>query len=107
VDQGYLDALAITPQRIEKFQEWIEKCDVFLVYEEGTALRGLICGGLADAEEESPYPYEIGAFYVDPDRQRKGIGIQLFNAFRQRIGGRQCCLRTLAGSKGEQFYRKH
>jgi ribosomal protein S18 acetylase RimI-like enzyme len=73
LDQAYLDALTVTPQRIQKFQQRIEKCDVFLVYEEENSLKGFICGGIADIEEESPYLYEIGSFYVDPDRQRKGI----------------------------------
>jgi GNAT superfamily N-acetyltransferase len=107
LDQTYLNALDITPKRIKKFQNWIEKCEIFLVYEEGSTLIGFICGGLAQEEEEAPYPYEISAFYVDPAYQRKGIGTQLFDAFKQRIGTAQYFLWTLAGSKGEKFYRKH
>jgi GNAT superfamily N-acetyltransferase len=62
-----------------------------------------ICGGKID-DEEIPYPYEVAAFFVDPDYWGKGIWQKLFDAFRQRIGNNQCFLRTFAGSKAERFY---
>ncbi|GHV21308.1 hypothetical protein FACS189428_1530 [Clostridia bacterium] len=43
VDQAYLDSLDISDERLHKFQQWIEKCDIFLVYEEKDNILGFIC----------------------------------------------------------------
>lgn len=105
LDQVYLDSLDITPERIYNFQQWIEKCEIFLVYEEENSLLGFICGGNT-WDEETPCPYVLGGFYVDPEHQRRGIWQQLFDTYQQLIEGNKFYLRTFSQSKGEKFYLK-
>ncbi|GHV21304.1 hypothetical protein FACS189428_1520 [Clostridia bacterium] len=56
--------------------------------------------------DDTPCPYVMSGFYVDPEYQRKGIGSKLFNAFKQQIKGNPFYLRTCSDSKGETFYKK-
>jgi GNAT superfamily N-acetyltransferase len=105
IDEEYLDSMAISPKRIRTFKQWIEKCEIFLVYEEEMMVLGFISGGRTD-DEQSPYPYEIGSFFVDSDHWGQGIGQKLFSAFKQQIGNQPCYLRTFAGSRAEKFYRE-
>ncbi|MDR0608438.1 MAG: hypothetical protein LBG52_09185 [Candidatus Peribacteria bacterium] len=38
VDQAYLDSMVIPPKRIQVFKSRIEKCEIFLVYEQDSTV---------------------------------------------------------------------
>lgn len=106
IDQTYLDSRSITPEKIEKSAEWIKNAEILLVYEEDWRVLGFISGENA-RDENPPTERELSSFYVDPDYQRQGIWLQLFNAFKQAIGNISFYLWTLPWCKGEHFYEKH
>ena len=106
VDQKYLDSLELTEERIEKVCKRIKEDMVFIVYEEGNEIKGLLYGG-EKCNPPSPALYEIYGLYVDIPYQRLWIGKKLFNLFYQTINKQPFYVRTSPKSQGEKFYRKY
>ena len=106
VSDKLLDMLSVTEKRIENFKKQILKCEIFLIAENG---KGSIIGYLSGVKslDDVPYEYEIYAFYIHPDFQRKGVGSNLFNKFKETIQGSSFCVYVLDGNmKGINFYQK-
>jgi len=106
VSDKLLDMLSVTEKRIENFKEQILKFEIFLIAENG---KGSIIGYLSGGKswDDVPYEYEIYGFYVHPDFQRKGVGSNLFDKFKEKIQGSSFCVYVLDGNmKGINFYPK-
>ena len=106
VPDELLDALSVTEKRIERFEDQILQCEIFLVAENEKGVVGYLCAG-KPRDNDIPYEYEIYAFYVHPDFQRKGVGSNLFDKFKEKIQGSSFCVYVLDGNmKGINFYQK-
>jgi len=105
VPDELLDTRTVTEKRIERFEEQILKCEIFLVAENEKGTIGYLSGG--KSRDDVPYEYEMYAFYVHPDFQRAGVGTTLFNIFKEKIKGASFCVYALDGNiKGINFYQK-
>lgn len=106
VPDELLDALTVTEKRIERFGNQILESEICLAAENETGIIGYLFGGKT-RDNGVPYKYEIYAFYIHPDFQRKGVGTILFNAFKEKIKGSNFCVYVLDGNvKGISFYQK-
>ena len=106
VPDELLDALSVTEKRIERFEDQILQCEIFLVAENEKGVVGYLSGGKS-RDDNLPYEYEMYAFYVHPDFQRVGVGTALFNAFKEKIKDVSFCVYALDGNiKGLNFYQK-
>ncbi len=106
VPDELLDVLTVTEKRIERFGNQILEFKICLVAENETGIIGYLFGGKT-RDNNIPYEYEIYAFYIHPDFQRKGVGTILFNNFKEKIQGASFCVYALDGNvKGINFYQK-
>ncbi len=105
VADEFLDAMTLTPKRIERFQEQIKESDFYFCALKHNQIVGYLSA--KKIKNKTPAPYEILYFYIHPDFQHQGIGQKLFACFKEKINFQPFYLYMLDGNKqGQKFYQK-
>ena len=104
----FLNNRNLSDRRIEYTKNQIEdQNDICLVAEFDNQIVGFCIGGLP-RQYNDIFEFELCAFYVLPNYQRKGIGKALFNKFKEIVGSKPFYLYALsANKKAIDFYEKN
>lgn len=98
----------LSDTRIEYIKNQIEnQDDICLVAELNNKIVGFCIGGLP-RQYNDIFEFELRAFYVLPDYQRKGIGKAIFDKFKEIVACKPFYLYALsANHKAINFYTKN